>query len=464
MSKLDTNQLIQRYKEGKISFAEIELTDARLDLLTDYKALREYHNYAMQMQNTVNELQSTINAMQNSFWWKAGGIFRVIKRKLCKKPPFYNDDAQTQPPPFELSTTQKNLLFLDLHLPTPDMDAGSRSVYQYLLAMQKLGVCVTYLCDDFPPDSKDTEMLREINVQVLNHKYYADNWQQFIADEGCNFDYFIFNRPLCASKYMDIIKQNTKGKLIYLGCDLHFLREERCFEQTKEPKKLEEINRIKLKEFVIMSKADHVLMYSPYEKEVILKEFGLNNVTVTPLYCLDIYGNRRKPFFETKDVLFVGGFNHAPNVDGILWFYKEVWTKCSLGDAKLIIAGANPTAEITELSSNNVVVTGYVSSEKLEELYANCRVCVIPLRYGAGIKGKTVEAMAQSIPIVTTSMGIEGIEDIKSTGLISADSSEEFIKQLEYKYNNEESTYYENCLQANFSEEKLLDALKSVIN
>ena len=91
--------------------------------------------------------------------------------------------------------------------------------------------------------------------------------------------------------------------------------------------------------------------------------------------------------------------------------------------------GSNPPEEIQGLSSEHVVIEGYVSDETLKRMYEECRVCIIPLRYGAGVKGKTIEALYHKIPIVTTSVGIEGLPGIQEI-IQPVDMADMFAKEV----------------------------------
>ena len=81
-------------------------------------------------------------------------------------------------------------------------------------------------------------------------------------------------------------------------------------------------------------------------------------------------------------------------------------------------------------------VKGFVSEEELADLYRNCRIVVVPLRYGAGVKGKVVEAIYNGAPIVTTSVGSEGIPDVEKVLLVK-DQPDEFAETVIELYNDE---------------------------
>lgn len=107
----------------------------------------------------------------------------------------------------------------------------------------------------------------------------------------------------------------------------------------------------------------------------------------------------------------MGGFNHKPNVDAVWWFVQEIWptVKKALPGVNFIVIGSNPPEEVLQLARPDILVKGFVNEATLQENYSRCRITVIPLRYGAGVKGKTVEAMNHGIPLVTTGYGTEGM-------------------------------------------------------
>jgi glycosyltransferase involved in cell wall biosynthesis len=145
-------------------------------------------------------------------------------------------------------------------------------------------------------------------------------------------------------------------------------------------------------------------------------------------------------------LLFVGGFHHTPNVDGIKWFLQNVYSKilAKRKDIPLVICGSNPSEELVkfidnfkhELHTDNIVLTGYVKDEVLAEYYRHCRMVIAPLRFGAGVKGKVIEAMSFGSPVITTEYGSQGIynysqrtEDISGILISSLENFEEVLLQ-----------------------------------
>ena len=108
-------------------------------------------------------------------------------------------------------------------------------------------------------------------------------------------------------------------------------------------------------------------------------------------------------------MLFVGGFEHPPNVDAALALVNDVmplvWER--LGDVPVTIAGSKPTPEVEALAGPNVEITGWV--EDLQPLIDGARAMAAPLRYGAGMKGKVTQSLGAGLPVVTTPTGAEGL-------------------------------------------------------
>jgi len=134
---------------------------------------------------------------------------------------------------------------------------------------------------------------------------------------------------------------------------------------------------------------------------------------------------------RSAEVLFVGGFGHHPNVDGLSWFVSQVWpiVRRAVPQAGLSVIGSDPPAEIQGLHGvAGVRVLGHVPS--VEPYLDRAAVSVAPIRYGAGMKGKVVEAMASGVPVVTTATGAQGLYSGASECLSIADEPLEFARAV----------------------------------
>jgi glycosyltransferase involved in cell wall biosynthesis len=118
--------------------------------------------------------------------------------------------------------------------------------------------------------------------------------------------------------------------------------------------------------------------------------------------------------------MFVGGFAHRPNLDAIIWFCQEVMPLLVDRDPRfwLSIAGSNPPAELNKLVTTNIRLLGRLSDEDLHVLYRGSGIAVVPLRYGAGVKGKVIQAMGLGVPLVMTDVGAQGIPGAESLAFV----------------------------------------------
>lgn len=366
------------------------------------------------------------------------------------------------------SQGKKCILFVDHYVPTFDKDAGSRATFQHLKLMSNLGYNIKFIGDNFAKYEKYTKALEDLGIEVLYGQKYALGWKNWVKENAKYIDTVVLSRPHISKKYIDFIKQNTTAKIVYYIHDLHFLREAREFELTQNPKLKASSEYWKKIELDLMEKSDVVVTFSADEKKIIDEYVSGQKAVVTPLFIFDEFNCEPLSLFGRKDLLFVGGFNHKPNEDAVLWFVNEIWPTIlkEIPDCKFIIAGSNPTEKIRALAAENIIVTGFVSDEILEEYYQQCRVCVIPLRFGAGVKGKTIEAIYKKIPIVSTPIGIEGLYEIENY-VVPASKADEFAKKVidYYKDDNlakSDVAKYHEYLSKYFSVEYTQEIFKNI--
>jgi GT2 family glycosyltransferase len=349
------------------------------------------------------------------------------------------------------SINKKTILVIDHYVPQFDKDAGSRTTFSYLELFVSLGLNVKFLGDNFYNDKQYASTLQQLGIEVLYGSWYMKNWKNWIKDNAANFDFILINRPHITIKYIDFIKENTTAKILYYGHDLHFLREEQQYKIEKKEKLLKSIEKWKAIETSIFEKSDIILTPSFDEKKIITAlDASFKVETILPFFFKKT-AVAIPDFAERKDILFIGGFNHSPNVDAIDWFCKQVWplVQSKFPSAKFIIAGSNPPESITNLQSSSIQVKGFVSDEELNELYQSVKIVVIPLRYGAGVKGKTVEAMYHGVPIVSTSFGIEGMPGDYNF-LQAFNEQDSFASEIITLYNNEQALQKASLLEANY--------------
>lgn len=234
--------------------------------------------------------------------------------------------------------------------------------------------------------------------------------------------------------------------------DLHYLRLERENNYidvvTKEREK--EINFFKEKEYAGMNISDAVISISDEEKNTVSE----NGVKKDKIFTVS---NIHKPvdniplgFSEREGLLFIGGYNHLPNIDAVKFLHGQilplVWAKNN--QIKIFILGPDFPADLKEkYHSDRFQILGY--QETVDFWFENSRVFVAPLRYGAGVKGKIGQALEFKLPVITTGIGAEGmsLENTK-TALISDENPQNFADKILELYDNDSlwQTLHENSL------------------
>lgn len=367
-------------------------------------------------------------------------ILFLKKTFYIKTPKFliqkYREDANN------FKKDKPTIVVMEAKIPEFDKNAGDKSIWHIINSYLKLNFNVIFASDDYLQFEPYSTIIREKGIKLINdfgvfNKEMFFDWLKYNSK---NIDYFLLVRPNVSIKYIDEIKKYKNIKILYYGQDLHFLREQRDYELTKNKKSLKNSNKYKKMEEKIIKEAKMSYFPSVVEKEIAKSLVPKSNVEVVPVYMYKTDNEPNIfPYEERKDLLFIGGFKHKPNVDGVLWFVNEVFDKIKkeIPNIKLNIVGPNPSEEILQLQSESINVLGFISDEELSNLYKSTRVVVAPLRFGAGMKGKVVEALYNKCPIVTTSIGAEGINNLNNA-IIIADDAETFAKKVVELYLNKE--------------------------
>lgn len=326
----------------------------------------------------------------------------------------------------DYSFGKKTLLMVDHYVPHFDKDAGSRTVFQYLKLFVKAGFNVKFIGDNFYQHEPYTTVLQQMGIEVLYGPDAAGGWQNWIRENAEHFDYVFLNRPHIAPKYLDFIRQHTNARIIYYGHDLAFVREMREYEITGDASFRDSSIEWQGKELALMRQADVAYYPSYVEVDAIHAIDPAINVKAIPAYLFEDVAWEGYDFDSRKDIMFIGGFSHRPNVDAVKWLANEIMPELVklLPDIKVHILGSNAPKEVLALASKHLIIEGFVTDEQLEQFYRGSRLSLVPLRYGAGIKGKVIEAMRFGTPVVTTPTGSEGIPNAEAAMIIESDAKE----------------------------------------
>jgi GT2 family glycosyltransferase/glycosyltransferase involved in cell wall biosynthesis len=336
-----------------------------------------------------------------------------------------------QPPP-----GRKNILVIDHHLPMPDRDSGSLRMFQILKLLHELGHRVTFIPDnlaDIPPYTAD---LQKRGIKVVRHPY-VKRVRDYLIAHGSEFDVVVLSRCQFARKHIaDVRLYAPQSRIIFDTVDLHFLREESEARLTGDPETRRKAQETKQWEYDLIDQSDETWVVSSAEQRLLQKELPDNSFQLVS-NIVDVPGSNT-PFALRRDWLFIGGFQHPPNIDAVLFFLKEIYPLISeyLGDAKFYIIGDKVPPEIVTLAKEKIIIAGL--QRDVRPFFDGVKLSVAPLRFGAGVKGKINQSMAFGVPVVATSLAVEGTGLRDREEILVADQPEDFARAVIELYESEQ--------------------------
>jgi GT2 family glycosyltransferase/glycosyltransferase involved in cell wall biosynthesis len=331
---------------------------------------------------------------------------------------------------------RKNILVIDHHLPMPEKDAGSLRMFHILNILRRLGHRVTFIPDnlaDMPPYG---DKLRKRGIKVVCHPYIK-KVRDYLISHGSEFDAVVLSRCDFARKHIgDVRLHAPQSRVIFDTVDLHFLRTDRQAELTSDPKIRERASEKRQLEYDLIDQADETWVVSGVEQKLLREARPGKSIEIVPT-IVDVPGSKT-PFSLRRDFLFIGGFQHTPNIDAVIFFLEKIHplVKEHLSDAKFYIIGDKTPPEVVALATDNVIVAGL--QPDVRPLFESVKLSVAPLRYGAGIKGKINLSMSFGVPVVATSLAVEGIALTDREDILIADEPENFARALIELYESEE--------------------------
>jgi O-antigen biosynthesis protein len=338
---------------------------------------------------------------------------RINQRKFLERwrhvLQFHQDKSE---PPHKDSERHvvKRALFIDSSVPTPDQDAGSNAAFEHIRSLMRLGYKVAFAgADNMARIPPYTDALQRIGVQCYYHPYFS-SVEEILRREPAQYDVVYLHRMVNAVKYTALVKERYPNcRVIYSVADLHYLRTERqaALESTEGLRA--KAASIKLLEIGAMKAADGVIVHSSAEAMALMEETaGLVRAAVIP-WVVHVAA-QPLPFAERHHILFVGGYNHRPNVDAATWLVQEIMPLVWQHDPEIVclLAGSAMPPVVEALRRRSVQPIGHVAD--LASLLQKTRLTVAPLRFGAGLKGKVLTSMAAGLPCIATACAIEGMD------------------------------------------------------
>jgi len=350
-----------------------------------------------------------------------------------------DNDANNVPKAARRLQGKPTILVIDSYVPLYDRESGCVRLLNILKLLLNLGYSVIFFPDNGYPEQPYTSVLQQLGIEVIYGTAQRYNLEEKLIKYLPLIDGVWLCRPELCDKYMDLIRLKTKAPIIYDTIDLHFLRLKRqkdyldpSYQNTSWS--WETYQKLELN---YANQAEATVVVTEDEKQV-LSSLGVKNVWVIPNIHEEISLSEKVAFDQRSGLVFIGSYNHPPNIDAVKWLCLEimplVWA--SRPDITVNLLGSNLKDEVKELANDQVIVTGYVP--EVEPYFQKSRVFVAPLRFGAGMKGKIGQSLSLGLPTITTKIGAEGMGLIDHQDVLIADTAEEFAQAVIELYDNME--------------------------
>lgn len=287
--------------------------------------------------------------------------------------------------------------------------------------------------------------LDEIDIERASIKVNDSSFDTFIKE--FDPDVVLFDRFMTEEQFGWRVAEQCPEAIRVLDTeDLHCLRAGRQL-ALKEGRAFNEedlLNKHAIREIASIYRCDVSLIISEIEIDILTRVFKIDESLLKYVpFMLDSINNDKveswSTFEERRNFVSIGNFLHEPNWDGVKYLKEEIWpgVHAKLPFAEMHIYGAYPSQKVFELNKPDMGFIIKGRAEDAREVLSNARVLLAPLRFGAGLKGKFVEAMLNGTPSVTTSIGAEGLNgEYDWPGYISDDPTELVEKAVEL-YSNE---------------------------
>jgi GT2 family glycosyltransferase/SAM-dependent methyltransferase len=321
------------------------------------------------------------------------------------------------------------VLVVDNRVPMWDRDAGALRMRGMLEALVGLDCHVSFLPDNSMPMQPYTRELQRLGIEVL----YGVDPTDALMRVAPSLSLAILSRPQVAARWLPLLREHAPGAaVVYDTVDLHWLREGRqaaiasgagAGELVMTPK----VTTMRELELGLIRASDATLVVSEAERLQVSADVPEAVVVIVP--TVNPVREHVPGAEQRSGIVFVGGFEHPPNVDGALTLMRSVmphvWRE--LPDVRVTIVGEKPPPEVEALGSSRVQVTGWVAD--LDPLLDSARALLAPLRYGAGLKGKVTQALSVGLPVVTTPIGAEGLDAVDGEQMLIAEDPEVFAER-----------------------------------
>ena len=314
--------------------------------------------------------------------------------------------------------------------PEPNSSAAGSRTMQLIEQFQKLNWKITFACA--ASDSEFSIDFQKYNIDKVTIELNSSSFDEFVKTLQPTI--VLFDRFMIEEQFGWRVAESCPNALRILDTIvLHCLRlaRQQAFKEKRIFVNDDLLNTdVAKREIASVYRCDITLMISVYEMDLLQSFFKMDAdiLHYTPFLLNPIQEKEivSWPLFEErKHFVTIGNFLHEPNWNSILYLKEEIWPLISkqLPDAELHVYGAYSSPKVTQLHQpkEGFLIKG--RAESAREVMLNAKVCLAPLRFGAGLKGKLIDAMECGTPSITTTIGAEGMHgDSEWAGMISDDA------------------------------------------
>jgi GT2 family glycosyltransferase len=331
----------------------------------------------------------------------------------------------TAPSPAGLHRGQRQVLVIDALTPMPDRDSGSLRLVNLMRLLREEGAHVVFAPADGKHAGNYTQALQRLGIEVW-HAPYLRRFPAWLREHGARFDAVVACRHYVARQFLPLLRMHApRATLVFDTIDLHYLREGRAAEVAGDAAMARAAQRTRALELEVIARSDLTLVVSEAERALLARDAPTAHVEV--LSNLHHVAGPGAPFAQRRDLVFVGGFRHPPNVDAVRWFVEAVFprVRARLPGVRFHCIGGDVVDAVAALGAHEgVLVHGHVPD--IAPYMDGCRVALAPLRYGAGVKGKVNLSMAHGQPVVATPCAVEGMHLRDGHDVLVADDADAF--------------------------------------
>lgn len=333
----------------------------------------------------------------------------------------------------------KTLIVIGYVWPEPDSSAAGMRMMQLLTLYREASYRVIFAS---PADfSSHAINLDDHGIESVTIQLNCSSFDEWVAKQAP--DVVMFDRFMMEEQFGWRVEEQCPSALRILDMeDVHCLRDARhkAIKAGRELHPDDWHSDIAYREIAAILRCDLSLVISEYEMQWLTEHFPIsqNQLCYLP-FMVDVMTQRTSAgFAERKQFVSIGNFRHAPNWDAVLRL-KALWPaiRKQLPQAEMHIYGAYPPPKATQLHDikSGFLVKGW--AENAEAVVSSARVMLAPLRFGAGLKGKLLEAAMLSTPAVTTSIGAEGMYGDLPAPVLVAQTDDDFVELAVRLYRDE---------------------------